>query len=86
MKKEHENYEEEVSLEEMSFMLQDTLRAALYFAGVKKSKIEDAIDAYLDAIDEVFADEEGVVGFEEIVKAVEHLKKTKPALFVGAKK
>jgi hypothetical protein len=86
MKKEHENYEEEVSLEEMSFMLQDTLKAALYFAGVKKSKIEDAIDAYLDAIDDVFADEEGIVGFEEIVKTIEHMKKSKSGLFVNEKK
>lgn len=81
-----EEIEEEVSIEEMSFMLQDTLRAALYYAGVKKSKIEDGVDAYLDAIDEVFGDEEGVVGFDEIVKTIEHLKKTKSQLFVGQKK
>jgi hypothetical protein len=83
---EDEDLEDEVSLEEMSFMLQDMLKATLYFAGIKKSKIEDAVDAYLDAIDDVFGDEEGIVGFEEIVKTVEHLKKTKSQLFVGAKK
>ena len=82
----NEEFEEDVSLEEMSFMLQDTLKATMYFAGVKKTKLEDAIDAYLEAIDEVFGDEEGIVGFEEIVKTIEHLKKTKSQLFVGAKK
>lgn len=86
MKKEEEFEEEEVSIEEMSFMLQDTLKASLYFAGVKKSKLEDAIDEYLEAIDEIFGDEEGIVGFEEIVKTIEHLKKTKSQLFVGGKK
>ncbi len=85
MRKE-EDLDEDISLEEMSFMLQDTLRAALYFAGVKKSKLEDAIDAYLDAIDEVFGDEEGIVGFEEIVKTIDHLKKTQSKLFGGASK
>ena len=84
--KKDEELEEDVSLEEMSFMLQDTLKATLYFAGVKKTKLEDAIDAYLEAIDEVFGDEEGIVGFEEIVKTIEHLRKTKAQLFVGAKK
>lgn len=85
MQKEEE-IDEDISLEEMSFMLQDTLRAALYFAGVKKGKLEDAIDAYLDAIDDVFGDEEGIVGFEEIVKTIEHLKKTQSKLFAGASK
>ena len=84
--KKDEELEEDVSLEEMSFMLQDTLKATLYFAGVKKTKLEDAIDAYLEAIDEVFGDEEGIVGFEEVVKTIEHLRKTKAQLFVGAKK
>ena len=84
--KKDEEIEEEVSLEEMSFMLQDTLKATLYFAGVKKTKLEDDIDAYLEAIDEVFGEEEGIVGFEEIVKTIEHLRKTKSQLFVGTKK
>jgi len=84
--REIEEIEEEVSIEEMSFMLQDTLKATLYFAGVKKNKLEDAIDAYLEAIDDIFGDEEGIVGFEEIVKTIEHLRNTKAQLFVGQKK
>ena len=73
--------EDDVTLEEMSAVLQEMLRAALYFAGVKKNKLDDAADAYLDAIEDVFEDEDGMLGIDEIVKVVEHLKKTKPEFF-----
>lgn len=73
--------EEDVTLEEMSAVLQEMLRAALYFAGVKKNKLDEAADAYLDAIEDVFEDEDGMLGIDEIVKVVEHLKTTKPEFF-----
>ena len=73
--------EDDVTLEEMSAVLQEMLRAALYFAGVKKNKLDDAADAYLDAIEDVFEDEDGMLGIDEIVKVDEHLKKTNPEFF-----
>lgn len=74
--------EDEVSLEEMSAVLQEMLRATLYFAGVKKAKLDEAADVYLDAIDEVFGEEEeGMLGVDEVVKVVEHMKKNSPELF-----
>jgi phosphoglycolate phosphatase-like HAD superfamily hydrolase len=74
--------EEDVTLEEMSAVLQEMLRATLYFAGVKKAKLDEAADVYLDAIDEVFGeDEEGMLGVDEVVKVIEHLKKNNPELF-----
>ncbi len=73
--------EDDVTLEEMSAVLQEMLRAALYFAGVKKNKLDEAADAYLDAIEDVFEDEDGMLGIDEIVKVVEHLKTTKPEFF-----
>ena len=73
--------DDDVTLEEMSAVLQEMLRAALYFAGVKKNKLDEAADIYLDAIDEVFGDEDGMLGVDEIVKVVEHLKKESPELF-----
>jgi len=74
--------EEEVTLEEMSAVLQEMLRATLYFAGVKKAKLDEAADIYLDAIDEVFGEEEeGMLGVDEVVKVIEHLKKNNPELF-----
>jgi phosphoglycolate phosphatase-like HAD superfamily hydrolase len=74
--------EDDVTLEEMSAVLQEMLRATLYFAGVKKAKLDEAADVYLDAIDEVFGeDEEGMLGVDEVVKVIEHLKKNNPELF-----
>jgi hypothetical protein len=74
--------EDDVTLEEMSAVLQEMLRATLYFAGVKKAKLDEAADVYLDAIDEVFGeDEDGMLGVDEVVKVIEHLKKNNPELF-----
>lgn len=81
-KNEHvDQNEDDVTLEEMSAVLQEMLRAALYFAGAKKNRLDDAADIYLDAIDEVFGEEEGMLGIDEIVKVVEHMKKENPELF-----
>ncbi len=74
--------EAEFEIEEMAMQLADMLGAALHYAGVPDEKMPNAVEAYLDAIDEVFEgslDEE--MGYEEIIKVIEHLKKTKPHLF-----
>lgn len=71
----------ELELEEMAMQLADMLGVALHYAGVSDAKMRDAVDAYLDGIDEVFGDEEGEMGFEEIVQVIEHIKKTRPELF-----
>jgi len=73
--------EDDVTLEEMSAVLQEMLRAALYFAGVKKNRLDDAAEIYLDAIDEVFGDDDGMLGIDEIIKVVEYVKKENPELF-----
>jgi ElaB/YqjD/DUF883 family membrane-anchored ribosome-binding protein len=76
-----EDYENEIK--ELSLQLADMLEAALYFAGVKKAKLEEAIDAYLDEMDEILeGDEDAPMGFDEIVKVIKHLKNTKKELFV----
>lgn len=74
--------EDEVTLDEMSATLNEMLLATLYFAGAKRAKIEEAADAYMDAIDEVFGDEdEGFLDMDSIIKVVEHLQKTQKELF-----
>ncbi|MEY4504412.1 MAG: hypothetical protein RL154_706 [Pseudomonadota bacterium] len=74
--------EEEITLDEMSATLNEMLLAMLCFAGVKKDKLEDAADAYMDAIDEVFGDDDdGFLDMDSIMKVVEHLKKTDKELF-----
>ncbi len=77
-----ELFDSQLEAQELAMQLADMLGAALYFAGVKKDKMQEAVDAYLNAIDEVFAkDPEGEMGFEEIIKVIKHLQKTKKHLF-----
>jgi hypothetical protein len=73
--------EHEKEIEELAVQLADMLGAALYFAGVKKPRIQDAIDAYLDGIDDYFEDSDGEMGMEEVIGLIKHLKKNKPELF-----
>ncbi|MDR1975830.1 MAG: hypothetical protein LBQ18_02425 [Campylobacteraceae bacterium] len=76
-----EDYQNEIK--DISLQLTDMLEAALYFAGVKKARLEEAIDAYLDEMDEALGeDEDAPMGFNEIVKVINHLKKTRADLFV----
>jgi hypothetical protein len=72
----------QVEIEELSVQLADMLSVALHFAGVKKPKLEEALDAYLDEMDEVLGEnEDAEMGFDEIVKVIKHLQKTKLDLF-----
>lgn len=76
-----EDYQNEIK--DISLQLADMLEVALYFAGVKKSRFEEAIDAYLDEMDKVLgSDEDAPMGFDEIVKVIKHLKNTRKELFV----
>ena len=75
-----EDYQAEI--EDVSIQLADMLNVALYFAGVKKAKLEEALDAYLDEMDNILGEnDEAEMGFDEIVKVIEHLKKTRADLF-----
>jgi hypothetical protein len=79
-----ELYNAEVEIEELSIQLADMLGVALYFAGVPKDMMQDAVDAYLDGLDEYFGDDdEAEMGFDQIVAVIEKLKETKPVLFVS---
>ncbi len=69
-------------IEELAMQLADMLGAALHYAGVPDEKMKDAVEAYLDALDEIFKNEmEEEMGYEEIVQTIDYLKKTKPYLF-----
>jgi hypothetical protein len=66
--------EEEITLDEMSATLNEMLLAMLCFAGVKKDKLEDAADSYMDAIDEVFGDDDdGFLDMNGIMKTQKEL-------------
>lgn len=75
--------EAEFELEEIAMQLADMLGAALYFAGVKKDDIPDAVDAYLQGLDKVFENDEDIaeMGFEEVIEVIESLKSSHKHLF-----
>ncbi len=75
--------EAEFELDEIAMQLADMLGAALHFAGVKDGKIPDAVDAYLQGLDEIFKDDEDIaeMGFEEVVQVINSLKTTHKHLF-----
>ena len=75
--------EAEFEIDEIAMQLADMLGAALYSAGVKEEKIPDAVDAYLQGLDEIFNDDENSaeMGFEEIVQVINSLKTTHKHLF-----
>ena len=81
LEKELENAE--VELEEMAMQLADMLRAALYFAGVKKEDLPKVVDLYLQGLDEVFEgeDEDEEMGFEEVIQVIKYLQKKYPKFF-----
>lgn len=60
-------------LEDLQYELSIVLEAMLLYAGVKREKLENAIEAYIDNIDNVLenSNKEGV---DEILEVVEFLK------------
>lgn len=75
--------EAEIEIEEIAMQLADMLSAALYFAGVKKENLPEAIDAYLQGLDEIFQDDEDVaeMGVDEVIKVIEYLQTSHKHLF-----
>ena len=73
----------EIEIEELAMQLADMLGVALYFAGVKREDIPKAVDFYLQGLDEVFDDDEedGEMGFEEVIQVIEYIRKKHPKLF-----
>ena len=63
--------------EELSIQLSDMLCAVLKLSGVVESKMQEALDAYIEALDE----ESLEYGVKEILDNIENLKKHKPELF-----
>ncbi len=69
-------------IEDLTIHLADMLEAVLYYAGVKEENLEKAVKAYIEALDEVFDDEEdGDMGYREMVEVIDYMKQKKPELF-----
>ncbi|MBX2078166.1 hypothetical protein I9T54_01245 [Campylobacter peloridis] len=77
MKTNHDFKEE---IENLQYELSIVLEAMLLYAGVKKTKLEKAIELYIDCIDEVCQNTQKE-GVDEILEVVEHLKKHHKDLF-----
>lgn len=74
--------ESALEIEELTMQIADMLGVALYFAGVKKQNIPQAIEEYVNAIDEVYKDDEdGEMGVDEIINVIQYLQKNKKDLF-----
>ncbi|MCH9812474.1 MAG: hypothetical protein K0U47_00860 [Epsilonproteobacteria bacterium] len=71
----------EAEVEDLTIHLADMLEAALYFAGVKEDQLENAVKTYVESLDDVFEDDDGEMGYKEIIKVIHHIKIAKPEFF-----
>ena len=67
-------------LQDLQYELSVVLEAMLLYAGVERQRLEEAVEAYIECIDEVLenSDKEGV---DEILAVVEYLKTHNKELF-----
>lgn len=68
----------EEEIEELSIQLSDMLCVALHLSGIKESSIQEALDAYIEGLDEQSLE----YGVQEILQNIENLKQTHPQFFV----
>lgn len=67
-------------VENLQYELNIVLEAMLLYAGVKREKLDEAIELYIDNIDKVLENSTSQ-GVDEILELVEYLKKNYPKLF-----
>ncbi|MDO7253561.1 hypothetical protein [Helicobacter cappadocius] len=71
--------EDKIDFEDLALEVIDMLGVALHFAGVKTECIEQAIDAYLEELDNL--DEDTSYGQKEIIEVIKSLKIKRKELF-----
>ena len=69
-----------VNVDELSYELSVVLEGMLYYAGVKKSKLEEAAEIYVECIDEAL-ENSSAEGVDEVIEIVEYMKKRHAELF-----
>ncbi len=74
------NYENEITLEEMSYELELATLGMLYYSGVKKELLNEAFDRYIEVIDDVI-ENSNASGVDEVIAVIDHMKKSYPELF-----
>ncbi len=70
----------EPTVDELSYELSMMLEAMLYYAGVKKDRLEDAADTYIECIDDAL-ENSGAEGVDEVLEVVEYMKKKHAKFF-----
>ena len=67
-------------LEDLQYELSVVLEAMLLYAGVKRERLERAVETYIEVIDKVLENSSSQ-GVDEILEVVEYLKKHNSELF-----
>ena len=67
-------------LQDLQYELSVVLEAMLLYAGVERQRLEEAVEAYIECIDEVLENSEKE-GVDEILAVVEYLKTHNKELF-----
>ncbi|WP_122874066.1 hypothetical protein [Campylobacter showae] len=70
----------EPTVDELSYELSMMLEAMLYYAGVKKDRLEDAAETYIECIDDAL-ENSGAEGVDEVFEVVEYMKKKHAKFF-----
>ena len=70
----------EPTVDELSYELSMMLEAMLYYAGVKKDRLEDAAETYIECIDDAL-ENSGAEGADEVLEVVEYMKKKHAKFF-----
>ena len=68
------------TVDELSYELSMMLEAMLYYAGVKKDRLEDAAETYIECIDDAL-ENSGAEGVDEVLEVVEYMKKKHAKFF-----
>lgn len=70
----------EPTVDDLSYELSMMLEAMLYYAGVKKDRLEDAAETYIECIDDAL-ENSGAEGVDEVLEVVEYMKKKHAKFF-----
>lgn len=71
---------EDLNAQDLAYEVSILLEATLFYAGVKKQNLDEAVEIYIENIDKILQNSQKE-GFEEIVEVVEFMKKHHSHLF-----
>ncbi|ASM36847.1 hypothetical protein [Campylobacter sputorum] len=75
------NQDTKISQDELMYEISVLLEGLLYYAGVKKDNLQEAVKIYVENIDDILKDSKAE-GVDEIIEVIEYIKKENPKLFL----